>query len=347
MDALSFDSVARMEIIQSFRIELERRGLSARTAQLYAGEIRRFIEAIGRIPSRESLKKDVEEFARTQPAGGQHAAWKSPSLRPALKHLAAYLRLRDAITIPSVPRSRAEARGAAPVPDHVAAIIGRLHEPWRSMVLLIARTGMTPCEVVALRVGDVDLRRKRILIRSMGRRRPRSIRLPGCLRARLAEACAAALAHVGSAPMTLAARYRPGAESTRLDPTTGRDLYLFPSPTKRGSSTTGVAAMAHVSTRSIDAAIREAQQDEPVDTLVTATTIRRSAIIAWIQRGVPLPVLMQRLGLSTAAALDTYVAEAAAPHSSRQSLHGAPVDPARGRAATSADCGPAAAIGAS
>lgn len=206
------DPDRRLRFMEVVRRKLRERRYSRRTEEAYVHWIRRYVVFHGRRHPSELGPDDVKRFLSDLAVGQQVAASTQNQALQAL------LFLYGQVLGTPLPRldGIAPARRSRHVPvvlsqREVRALLGALPEPVRLCAMLMYGSGLRVAECVSLRVKDVDLERREIVVR--GGKGNKDRRTP------LAESCVSALER----------RFREGLAGYRRD-------------RKAGVCTTGVAA---------------------------------------------------------------------------------------------------------
>jgi integron integrase len=185
------DPARRFRLMELVRVRLRERRYAARTVKTYVFWIRRYIVHNGRRHPRELGAEAVRSFL-SHLATVDHVAASTQN-----QALAALTFLYDAVLCQPLERidGIAPARRSRRVPvvlsqKEVRALLGRMRDPSQLCATLMYGGGLRVLECVSLRVKDIDLDRREIIIRGgkggKDRRTPLAERTIGPLRKWLA-----------------------------------------------------------------------------------------------------------------------------------------------------------------
>jgi len=153
-----------MEVV---RRTLRERRYSARTEQAYVHWIRRFILANGRRHPSELGEADVARFLSSLAVEGQVAASTQNQALAALTFLYARVIRRPLARVEGIaPATRPRRLPVVLSQRELRGIMRHLAEPHRLCVSLMYGSGLRVTECLRLRVKDVDLERREVLVRS-------------------------------------------------------------------------------------------------------------------------------------------------------------------------------------
>ncbi|MCC7194283.1 MAG: integron integrase [Gemmatimonadaceae bacterium] len=283
------------------RQRLRERRYSVRTEQAYVFWIRRYIVFHGRRHPRDLGPDDVKRFLSDLAVSGQVAASTQNQA------LAALLFLYGAVLGTPLPRipGLTPARRSRYVPvvlsqGEVRGLLGRLPEPVKLCAQLMYGGGLRISECLSLRVKDLDVDRREIVLRQGKGGRDR--------RTPLAEVCVAALE----------ARLRTGLAEFRNDRRVGvrvdglppallrkyRDAdatwpwwYVFPA-TRVYVDQEGARRRHHLHETVVQRAIAQAVRDLGLTKRVTAHTLRHSFATHLLESGADIRTVQTLLGHS-------------------------------------------------
>jgi len=147
-----------MDIMEQYTVELRRRHYAPRTVQAYTSSLRAFIAWLGQEPRRQLPAEVISSYLRACVAQGRSRSYLDQTVS-ALRvlYLGVFGTPASQFDCPRPPRAR---RVASAVPSSseiwqiADCIPSRSH---RLAVLMMYGSGLRLKEVVALRVGDVDL----------------------------------------------------------------------------------------------------------------------------------------------------------------------------------------------
>jgi integron integrase len=153
-----------MEVVRRTLRELR---YSARTEQAYVYWIRRFIVANGRRHPSELSEPDVARFLSALALEAQVAASTQNQALAAICFLYSRVIRRPLARVDGVvPASRPRRLPVVLSQRELRAILRHLDEPYHLCVSLMYGSGLRVAECLSLRVKDVDLERREIVVRS-------------------------------------------------------------------------------------------------------------------------------------------------------------------------------------
>jgi len=299
-----------MPLIDSFKRHLEKRLFSRRSIAAYSHVVSLLIQKSDRPPTAETVHDDIQSFLDQWAARAIGHDICMSTIRPALIELARFLGCGRLPTIPSAPRRDPVTHRQPLCEMQVGRCVDSLSEPWQTIALLISKAGLTTGDVLRLRTSDVMIRARTIRVRAQTRRGERSIPLPGCLCARLALALRdRARRH---AEDCLKGHGWISIEDRKGAPRITRefaDQFLFDSRVLTSMTPDLRYGRAHLSSVSFEAELRSVSGLVPIADCVTATDLRRAAIVHWLRMGAPEPVIRKRLGFVRRKSIEPYLAD--------------------------------------
>jgi integron integrase len=275
---------------------------SLRTEQAYVDWIKRYIRFSGNCHPSALSTVDVERFLTHLAAEAGVAQSTQNQAHSALLFLYRDVLGHDVRWLANVPRARAPA--TLPVvltPAEVSRLLKAIAGTHRLFGALLYGTGMRILEAARLRVKDVDLVRREIVVRDGKGAKDRVTVLPDrivpVLRRHLAAVRASHRADLergrGSVwlPFALERKY-PGASRE------WSWQYVFPADRLAIDPKSGVLRRHHVSEQSFQRAMREALRRSGVDKLATPHTLRHSFATHLLESGSDIRTVQELLGHS-------------------------------------------------
>lgn len=291
----------RLRLIEIVRQRLRERRYSVRTEQAYVFWIRRYIVFHGRRHPKELGPDEVKSFLSDLAVRGQVAASTQNQA------LAGLLFLYGAVLGTPLPRipGITPARRSRYVPvvlsqGEVRRLLGRLPEPVRLCAQLMYGGGLRISECLSLRVKDLDVDRREIVLRQGKGGKDR--------RTPLAEACVAELerrlstglaefrndrkdgVRVDGLPPALLKKYRDADATWPW-------WYVFPA-TRVYVDREGTRRRHHLHETVVQRAIAQAVRDLGLTKRVTAHTLRHSFATHLLESGADIRTVQTLLGHS-------------------------------------------------
>jgi integron integrase len=153
-----------MEVV---RRALAERRYSQRTQEAYVGWILRFINFHGRRHPKDLDEADVASFLSHLAVDAKVSASTQNQALAAMTFLyRSVLRRPLRKTMDIVPATRPRRLPVVLSPTEIRAVLSSLEEPDRTIVALLYGSGLRILECVSLRVKDVDLERREIIVRA-------------------------------------------------------------------------------------------------------------------------------------------------------------------------------------
>ena len=293
------DPARRFRLMELVRLRLQERRYAARTVEAYMFWIRRYIRHHGRRHPRELSADAVRAFLSHLAMVDRVAASTQNQA------LAALTFLYDAVLRRPLERIEgiAPARRARRVPvvlsqREVRALLGRMHEPTRLCATLMYGGGLRVLECVSLRVKDIDLERREIIVRGgkggKDRRTPLPERSVGAVRKWLR---ARELAH--RADRCASVRVTGLGESLeRKLPTAAIDFawsYVFPA-SRTVVDGLGNRRRHHLHESAVQRAIRNAAAAAGLTKRITSHALRHSFATHLLEAGADIRTIQELLG---------------------------------------------------
>ena len=281
-------------------VMLERR-YSPRTQEAYSGWIRRYILFHGRRHPVDLDERDVAKFLSDLAVRHRVSVATQNQALSALQFLYGSVLRKPLTTTPeisSAPRPR-----RLPIVLSVAevrAILGRLRDPERLVVSLLYGSGLRVLECVSLRVKDVDLERREIVVRGGKGAKDRRTTL--------------ARSSVDDVRRALRTGYRVWQRDRRFDvrvtgieealarkfPGADREwawFYLFPA-TRGFTDSSGARRRHHLHETVVQRAVHAASLEAKVGKRVTCHSFRHSFATHLLESGTDIRTIQELLGHS-------------------------------------------------
>ncbi|HVZ40488.1 MAG TPA: integron integrase [Candidatus Kapabacteria bacterium] len=288
-------------IADQLRDAANRLRLSPRTRETYLYWAGRFIRHSGGCDPANPNPTDVESFLGELDRDGPVSASTRNLALDAIRFL-----YREVLGIPSSAAdgiARAQRRRVPPATftrNEVRAIMARLDGPCRLMAGLLYGSGLRLGECVALRVGDVDLRRGAIAVRGEAGRRGRRTMIPRSLAGPLQEQMEMVrIRHRidlddGSGEVML-----PAAIALNHPHADGREWrwqFLFPAARRSRDRASGMLVRHHVHESVLQRAVKQAVRAAGITTPGSAQTLRHSFAAHLLEDGFNLRVVQELMG---------------------------------------------------
>jgi integron integrase len=295
------DPARRYRLLEVVRFKLRERRYSRRTEEAYVVWIRRYVLFHGRRYPGELGPEHVREFLSALAVKERVAASTQNQARAALSFLYEHVVGRPLERVDGV----APARGSRRVPvvlsqREVRALLQHLGDPVRLCVGLMYGSGLRVLECVSLRVKDVDLDRRMIVVR--GGKGTKDRRTP------LAEAWIPALRRwLRNEHAAFRRDQKAGVRSTGLTPALVRKYpdadcswpwrYVFPAA-RRFVDADGVPRRHHLHETVVQRAVKRAAAAAGLSKRVTCHSFRHSFATHLLESGADIRTVQELLGHS-------------------------------------------------
>jgi len=287
-------------LLDQVREKIRLKRYSLRTEQAYTDWIKRFILHYDQKHPGEMGAAEVEQFLTHLAVNGKVADSTQNQARCALSFL-----YKDVLetALPALDNVE-QTKAPKPLPlvlqrDEVQAILSRLTGTHWLIASLLYGTGMRVMECLRLRVQDIDMKRKQILIRDAKGFKDRVTLLP----VTLAQSLEAHLAKVRELHQRdLAAGHGAVAMPAALErkfPDAATEWiwqYVFPAPTLSTDSESGVLRRHHVQEQAIQRAVKQAVRDAGLTKDATPHTFRHSFATHLLEGGCDIRRVQELLG---------------------------------------------------
>jgi integron integrase len=297
MDSITTEKPRFMPLVRG---AMRQRGLAPRTEQAYVAWIRRYIRHHGNRHPGELKEKDALAFLN----------WLVVDLRVShrtqMQALSALLFLhREALRVPLGnlrPLLRPRVPSVLPIiltPEEVARVMARLPGRYWTVAMLLYGSGLRLAEALRLRVQDIDLKRKEIIVREDGISRDRTTLLPGSLVEPLKRHLdLTELTHkrdlaAGAGAVVLPARI------TALVPSISRSWFLqwvFPSACRYVDRATGERRRWHMNPAMVQRVVAHAVKRSAIGKRAGCHSLRHSFAVHLLQAGEDIRTVQELLG---------------------------------------------------
>lgn len=295
--------------LRAVREVIRAKNLAYKTEQTYALWIKRFILYSGRECELDLCKDDVETYL-THIAVDRHVSVNTQ--KTALN--AIVFLFREVLQRPFEELSHQYASTPRAIPvvfTHREAldVIAALPEPYAMMAELMYGAGLRVSEVLRLRIKDVDLGSKLLLIRRSKGNKDRSTLLPRSLSTRLQSQIAVVDAvHQKDILDGYGEVYMPGALERKYR-SAARSLawqYLFPTRDLAVDPRTGTVRRHHIMDNTVQRQVRRAIQTAGIAKKCGCHTFRHSFATRLLERGYDLRTIQELLGHADVKTTEIY-----------------------------------------
>jgi len=286
--------------MESVRRALRERRYSVRTERAYTQWIRRYILANDRRHPADLGEADVARFLSVLALEGQVAASTQNQALAALTFLYARVLRRPLARVEGV----SPARRARRVPvvlslTELRAVLRHLAPPHDLCAALMYGSGLRVSECLRLRVKDVDLERREIVVRGGKGDKDRRVPLPQRLRDPLLLAIERVrFLHVQDRAAGLPGVWLPHALARKY-PNAGNELgwqYVFPASQPSTDPRSGVLRRHHVDEATLQRAVRAARLRAGIAKPATCHTLRHSFATHLLEAGHDIRTVQELLG---------------------------------------------------
>ncbi|WP_024296699.1 integron integrase [Methylomicrobium lacus] len=288
------------KLLDQVRDKIRLKHYSIRTEQAYTDWIKRFILYFGKKHPREMGAPEVERFLTHLAVNGQVAASTQNQARCALLFLYKEVLGVELPWLDNVGQAKAPKR--LPVVlnrDEMQAILSRLTGTHWLIASLLYGTGMRIMECLRLRVQDVDMKRKEILIRDGKGAKDRVTMLPIALVQPLqAHLTNVRELHESDLAAGYGAVYLPHALERKY-PNAAREWcwqYVFPAGKLSTDPRSGAVRRHHVQEQAIQRAVKQAVRAADLTKAATPHTFRHSFATHLLEGGYDIRTVQELLG---------------------------------------------------
>ena len=287
-------------LLAQVRVRIRFKHYSLRTEQAYVDWIKRFIRFHGNRHPSELSTRDVEQFLTHLASDLNVAASTQNQAQSALLFLYREVLALELPRLDGVVRAKTASRLPTVLTrSEVARLLDAFGIAHRLVAELLYGTGMRIMEAVRLRVKDVDLERREILVRDGKGAKDRVTVLPdrlvGPLRRQLRET---ERLHALDLQDGCGAVWLPFALERKY-PNACRDWgwqYVFPADRRSVDPRSGIERRHHISDQSVQRAMREALRICGIAKLATPHTLRHSFATHLLEAGHDIRTVQELLG---------------------------------------------------
>jgi integron integrase len=287
-------------LLAQVRVRIRFKHYSLRTEQAYVDWIKRFIRFHGNRHPSELSTRDVEQFLTHLASDLNVAASTQNQAQSALLFLYREVLALELPRLDGVVRAKTASRLPTVLTrSEVARLLDAFGIAHRLVAELLYGTGMRIMEAVRLRVKDVDLERREILVRDGKGAKDRVTVLPdrlvGPLRRQLRET---ERLHALDLQDGCGAVWLPFALERKY-PNACRDWgwqYVFPADRRSLDPRSGIERRHHISDQSVQRAMREALRICGIAKLATPHTLRHSFATHLLEAGHDIRTVQELLG---------------------------------------------------
>lgn len=288
------------KLLDQVRDKIRFKHYSIRTEQAYCDWIKRFILYFGKKHPREMGAAEVEAFLTHLAVNGRVAASTQNQARCALLFLYKEVLGVELPWLDNVARAKRPQRLPVVLTrEEMQAILARMSGTQGLIAGLLYGTGMRIMECLRLRVQDVDMQRKEILIRDGKGAKDRVTMLPASLLLPLqAHLDKVRALHQGDLAEGFGAVYLPYALERKY-PNAARDWiwqYVFPAGKLSTDPRSGAVRRHHVQEQAIQRAVKQAARDAGLTKAATPHTFRHSFATHLLEGGYDIRTVQELLG---------------------------------------------------
>jgi integron integrase len=287
-------------LLDQVRGKIRLKHYSIRTEQAYTDWIRRFILHFGKRHPRDMGAAEVEQFLTHLAVQGRVAASTQNQAKSALLFLYKEVLEVELPWLDNVEQAKAPKR--LPIVlnrDEIQAILARLSGTNWLVASLLYGTGMRILECLRLRVQDVDMTRREILIRDGKGFKDRLTMLPMTLVAPLqAHLLKVRGLHEADLQQGLGAVYMPYALERKYPHAASAWSwqYVFPAAKLSTDPRSGKLRRHHVTEQAIQRAVKQAVRAADLTKAATPHTFRHSFATHLLEGGYDIRTVQELLG---------------------------------------------------
>jgi len=288
------------KLLDQVRGKIRLKHYSILTEQAYTDWIKRFILHFGKKHPRDMGAVEVEQFLTHLAVNGKVAASTQNQAKCALLFLYKEVLAVDLPWLDNVEQAKTPKR--LPVVlnrDEIQAILSRLTGAQWLIVSLLNGTGMRIMECLRLRVQDVDVKRREILIRDGKGFKNRVTMLPTSLVAPLqAHLLKVRELHENDFAQGKGAVYMPYALERKYPDAAKAWIwqYVFPAAKLSADPRSGAVSRHHVQEQAIQRAVKQAVRDADLTKAATPHTFRHSFATHLLEGGYDIRTVQELLG---------------------------------------------------
>lgn len=291
---------ASPRLLDQVRGKIRLKHYSIRTEQAYLDWIKRFIFHFGKRHPNEMGAREVEAFLTWLAVEGRVAASTQNQAKSALLFLYREVLGADLPWLENVEQAKTPKRLPVVLTQaEVQALLSGLSGTHWLVASLLYGAGMRLMEALRLRVKDVELSRKEILIRDGKGAKDRVTMLPAALVNPLKTHLSKVKAlHDQDVAEGFGEVYLPHALDKKY-PSAAREWgwqYVFPSGNRAVDPRSGVVRRHHVQDQSVQRAVKQAVRDAGLVKPATPHTLRHSFATHLLQSGYDIRTVQELLG---------------------------------------------------
>ncbi|WP_425357656.1 integron integrase [Methylomicrobium album] len=287
-------------MLDQVRDKIRLKHYSIRTEQAYTEWIKRFILYFGKKHPRDMGAPEVERFLTYLAVEGHVSASTQNQARCALLFLYKEVLNMELPWLENVEQAKAPKRLPVVLTrDEMLAILSRLTGTHWLIASLLYGTGMRIMECLRLRVQDVDMQRKEILIRDGKGAKDRVTMLPVSLiqplRTHLVKVREL---HRSDLAVGYGAVYLPHALARKY-PNAAKEWiwqYVFPAAKLSTDPRSGEVRRHHIQEQAIQRAVKQAARDADLTRAATPHTFRHSFATHLLEGGYDIRTVQELLG---------------------------------------------------
>jgi integron integrase len=295
------DPARRFRLLEVVRARLRERRYSRRTEEAYVAWVRRYVIFHGRRHPRDLGAEDVRRFLSALATEERVAASTQNQALAALLFLYEHVVGQPLGRVDGISPARARRRLPVVLSQReVRALLDRLENPARLCVQLMYGGGLRLLECVSLRVKDVDVDRREIVVRDGKGAKDRRALVP--------ETAVGALKRwLGKGEMTFRRDQKAGVRCTGITPgllrkypnaeTTWAWQYVFPA-TRRFVDADGSLRRHHLHETLVQRAVKRAAEAAGLTKRVTCHSFRHSFATHLLESGADIRTVQELLGHS-------------------------------------------------
>jgi integron integrase len=293
-------SVPSPKLLDQVRGKIRIKHYSLRTEQVYVDWIRRFILHHGKRHPRELGPREVEAFLTHLAVAGRVAASTQNQAKSALLFLYREVLQIELPWLDNVEQAKTPKRLPVVLTrEEVHALLSGLQgTPWLITSLLYGG-GLRIMECVRLRIKDVELMRREILVRDGKGNKDRVTMLPGALVKPLIDHLAdVKVLHAQDLAAGGGTVYLPYALARKY-PSAAREWgwqYVFPAKQLSTDPRSGEVQRHHVQEQAVQRAVKQAARDAELTKPATPHTMRHSFATHLLERGYDIRTVQELLG---------------------------------------------------
>jgi len=297
MDGVTTESPRFMPLVRG---AMRQRGLAPRTEQAYVAWVLRYIRRNGYRHPRELGEKDALAFLN----------WLVVDLRVShrtqMQALSALLFLHNEVLRVPLGNLRPLLRPRVPsvlplvlTPEEVARVMAQLRGRYWTIAMLLYGSGLRLAEALRLRVQDIDLTRKEVIVRDDGISRDRNTLLPDSLVEPLRR-------HLDLTQLTHKRDLAAGAGGVVLPPrvrammpTVSRSWFfqwVFPSASRYVDRATGERRRWHMNPAMVQRVVAHAVKRSGIGKRAGCHSLRHSFAVHLLQAGEDIHTVQELLG---------------------------------------------------